>query len=69
MHHHFLCQYPLGVGKEFTGVCDLVTMDILKWNESDGSYEREPIDSCLNLSQDLLSEVRQARSKMVDEVI
>ena len=44
-------------------------MDILKWNESDGSYDRETIDNCLSLSQDLLSEVKQARSKMVDEVV
>ena len=44
-------------------------MDILKWNELDGSYDRETIDNCLSLSQDLLSEVKQARSKMVDEVV
>ena len=57
------------MGKEFTGVCDLVTMDVLKWNESDGSYKHEAIDTSLNVSQDLLSEVKQARSKLVEEVI
>ena len=69
MCEYFLLQYPLGVGKEFTGVCDLVTMDIIKWNEMDGSYDREAVETCLNLSQDLLSEIKQARSKIVDEVI
>lgn len=69
MCEYFLLQYPLGVGKEFTGVCDLVTMDIIKWNEMDGSYDREAVETSLNLSQDLLSEIKQARSKIVDEVI
>lgn len=62
-------QYPLGVGKEFTGVCDLVTMDVIKWNESDGQYEREAVDTCMDLGQDLISEMKQARSKIVEEVV
>ena len=66
---HSLPQYPLGVGKEFTGVCDLVTMDVIMWGESDGSYKREAIDTCLNVSRDLLSEVKQAQSKLVEEVV
>lgn len=43
-------------------------MDIIKWNELDGSYEREAVDTSLSLSQDLLSVVKQARTKIVDEV-
>jgi len=69
MCKYFVFQYPLGVGKEFTGICDLVTMDIIKWNKSDGSYECEAVDTCLNLSHDLLSEVKYARSRLVEEVI
>ena len=48
-------------------MCDLVTMEVIKWNGFDGSYECEAIDACL--SQDLVSEVKQIRSKLVEEVI
>ena len=50
-------------------MCDLVTMEVIKWNEFDGSYECEAIDACLSLSQDLVSEVKQTRCKLVEEVI
>ena len=50
-------------------MCDLVTMQVIKWNGLDGSYECEAIDTCSSLSQDLVSEVKQIRSKIVEEVI
>ena len=51
-------------------MCDLVSMEVIKWNElDDGSYDCQAIDTCLSLSQDLVSEMKQTRSKIVEEVI
>ena len=50
-------------------MCDLVTMEVTKWNKSDGSHVCEAIDTCSHLSQDLVSEMKQARSRIVEEVI
>ncbi|XP_065909117.1 ribosome-releasing factor 2, mitochondrial-like isoform X2 [Dysidea avara] len=61
-------QYPLGTGKEFGGVCDLVEMKVLQWKGTENSHKAVCEGSVESLGQDLLAEVKQARSKLVEEV-
>uniref|UniRef100_UPI00358FFA82 ribosome-releasing factor 2, mitochondrial n=1 Tax=Myxine glutinosa TaxID=7769 RepID=UPI00358FFA82 len=62
-----ILQLPIGTGKEFRGVVDLVSMDVLTWRGNDGSvYEHQ--DANAEIVGDLWAEVQKARSALVEQL-
>ncbi|MFT7815625.1 ribosome-releasing factor 2, mitochondrial isoform X1 [Arapaima gigas] len=65
-----LVQIPIGMGKGFTGLVDLVTSEQIVWPQSDSSDGRVFVTKPLSSSDDLelLRHARDARSSLIEQV-
>ncbi|KAG8598568.1 hypothetical protein GDO81_002659 [Engystomops pustulosus] len=66
-----LLQLPIGEGKSFQGLIDLVSMESLSWssrsNEDDGRrFKRKPLSDLMD--QDLLQSAKEARNALLEQV-
>ncbi|KAL6057392.1 Ribosome-releasing factor 2, mitochondrial [Balamuthia mandrillaris] len=66
-----LVQLPVGEGPQFKGVVDLVTNEVLVWEQSEGggdTYTREPLATSQHATEKLLAKAKQARENLVEQV-
>lgn len=68
---HPVSQIPVGSGKSFSGVVDLLTNQKLMWNlsslENDGRmFESKPLEQ--SDAPELLQEVKEARAALIEQV-
>ncbi|XP_075694393.1 ribosome-releasing factor 2, mitochondrial isoform X2 [Rhinoderma darwinii] len=66
-----LLQLPIGEGKSFRGLIDLVTMESLCWsprsNEDDGRrFQRNPVNDIMD--PDLLQSAKEARNALLEQI-
>ena len=63
-------QLPLGVGQDFRGIIDLVSMEALMWERgTDGaSFSRVPLGDGSPVGRATLEEAQQARYHLVEQV-
>ncbi|XP_044132001.1 ribosome-releasing factor 2, mitochondrial [Bufo gargarizans] len=66
-----LLQLPIGEGKSFQGLIDLVTMESLSWstqsNEDDGrTFQKKPLSALMD--RDLLQSAKEARSVLLEQI-
>ncbi|CAN2391565.1 Mitochondrial GTPase that mediates the disassembly of ribosomes from messenger RNA at the termination of mitochondrial protein biosynthesis. Acts in collaboration with MRRF. GTP hydrolysis follows the ribosome disassembly and probably occurs on the ribosome large subunit. Not involved in the GTP-dependent ribosomal translocation step during translation elongation, partial [Pristimantis euphronides] len=66
-----LLQLPIGEGKSFQGLIDLVTMESLSWspgsNEDDGRrFQRKPLSDLTD--PDLLQSARETRNALLEQI-
>lgn len=71
MVSHPVLQIPVGSGKAFSGVVDLLTNQKLLWKprslEDDGRlFESRPLDE--SDDAELLQEVKEARTALIEQV-
>lgn len=60
---------PIGRGKGFTGLVDLITSQRMTWHQSDGDgrvFETKPLDS--SDDPEFLRNARDARSNLIEQV-
>ncbi|XP_057674439.1 ribosome-releasing factor 2, mitochondrial isoform X1 [Corythoichthys intestinalis] len=65
-----LLQIPVGSGRNFFGVVDLLTNQRLTWKPTDDgrSFESRPLSESKQEEAELLREVRQARTALIEQV-
>nr|XP_023678954.1 ribosome-releasing factor 2, mitochondrial isoform X1 [Paramormyrops kingsleyae]XP_023678955.1 ribosome-releasing factor 2, mitochondrial isoform X2 [Paramormyrops kingsleyae] len=64
-----IVQMPIGRGKGFTGLVDLITSQRMTWHQSDGDgrvFETKPLDS--SDDPEFLRNARDARSNLIEQV-
>ncbi|XP_048875020.1 ribosome-releasing factor 2, mitochondrial [Brienomyrus brachyistius] len=64
-----IVQMPIGRGKGFTGLVDLITSQRMTWHQSDSDgrvFETKPLDS--SDDPEFLRNVRDARSNLIEQV-
>ncbi|XP_051907126.1 ribosome-releasing factor 2, mitochondrial isoform X2 [Hippocampus zosterae] len=65
-----LLQLPVGTGRNFSGVVDLLTNQRLTWKPTDDGrvYHAAPLGESREEEAELLREVRRARSALIEQV-
>uniref|UniRef100_A0A3Q2Y0U1 Elongation factor G2 n=1 Tax=Hippocampus comes TaxID=109280 RepID=A0A3Q2Y0U1_HIPCM len=65
-----LLQLPVGTGRNFSGVVDLLTNQRLTWKPTDDGrvYDAGPLSESREEEAELLREVRRARSALIEQV-
>ncbi|XP_077354395.1 ribosome-releasing factor 2, mitochondrial [Festucalex cinctus] len=65
-----LLQLPVGTGRNFSGVVDLLTNQRLMWKPTDDGriFDTRPLSESREEEAELLREVRQARTALIEQV-